>query len=68
VLTEARSDRALFDLAIQASYAVFAFVRDQRSRERHFARLTTQPRGSTKMLFLVPDRLLDRVQPGADVP
>jgi len=27
VLTEARSDRALFDLAIQASYAVFAFVR-----------------------------------------
>jgi FkbM family methyltransferase len=63
VLTEARPDRVLFDLACQASYTVFAFVRDPRTRQRAFARLTKRPPGDTKMLFLVPDRMLSRISP-----
>jgi FkbM family methyltransferase len=67
VLTEARPDRVLFDLALQASYAVFAFVRDARTRTRGFARLTKRPPGHTKMLFLVPERLLPTIQAHARV-
>lgn len=67
VLTEAAPDAVLFDLAAQASYTVFAFVRDQRTRKRSLARLTERPHGTTKMLFLIPNRLLGRIQPDAEV-
>jgi FkbM family methyltransferase len=62
VLTEARPDAALFALIEKAGYRVFAFIRDARTRERAFAELQRgiAPGGATKMLFLVPSRLVER--------
>ncbi|HAM70537.1 MAG TPA: hypothetical protein DCM86_02725 [Verrucomicrobiales bacterium] len=56
VLTEAKPDALLFDLAARARYRVMAYVREPRSREKSFQELsaTVPCPGETKMLFLVP--------------
>lgn len=60
VLTEAAPDAPLFALMDKSGYRVFAFVRDPRSRKRSFAELKpgVPPPGVTKMLFLIPQRLV----------
>jgi FkbM family methyltransferase len=59
VLTEARPDAKLFELARFVAYRVFAFVRHPRTRKKWMAELfADQPiPEETKMLFLVPQRL-----------
>jgi len=59
VLTEARPDAKLFELARLAAYRVFAFVRHPRTRKKWMAELFADQAipGETKMLFLVPERL-----------
>jgi FkbM family methyltransferase len=62
VLTEAKADAVLFDLARRVEYRVFAYVRHPRTRKKHFAELVANlpiP-GETKMLFLVPKRLAEK--------
>jgi FkbM family methyltransferase len=60
VLTEARPDASLFDLARVVTYRVFAFVRHPRTRRKWMAELIADQAipGETKMLFLVPERLV----------
>jgi len=60
VLTEARPDARLFQLASLAAYRVFAFVRHPRTRKKWMAELFADQAvpGETKMLFLVPERLV----------
>ena len=60
VLTEAKPDAALFDLMRQVGYRVFAFVRHPVTRRKRFAELIAEQPvpGVTKMLFLVPGRLM----------
>jgi len=62
VLTEARPDARLFELASLAAYRVFAFVRHPRTRKKRMTELFADQAipGDTKMLFLVPDRLADK--------
>jgi FkbM family methyltransferase len=59
VLTEARPDARLFELALLVAYRVFAFVRHPRTRKKWMAELIADQAipGETKMLFLVPERL-----------
>jgi FkbM family methyltransferase len=61
VLTEAKPDAELFDLAGRVDYRVFAYVRRRRTRATFLAELFADARipGETKMLFLVPERLAD---------
>jgi len=61
VLTEARPDARLFELAHVVAYRVFAFVRHPRTRKKWMAELFADHAvpGDTKMLFLVPERLAD---------
>jgi FkbM family methyltransferase len=56
VVTEAAPDDALFTLAAQVSYRVFAILRHPTSRKQTFAELSPNVPipGETKMLFLVP--------------
>jgi len=56
VVTEASPDAALFALATQIGYRVFAFIRHPSTRRRSFAELlpNVPVAGETKMLFLVP--------------
>lgn len=62
VLTEARPDALLFDLTGRVSYRVFAYVRCRRTRRKRFLELFSNVpfAEETKMLFLVPDRLVKR--------
>jgi FkbM family methyltransferase len=59
VLTEAKPQKDLFDLILNGSYRVFAYVRHAESRKKVFAELNRDSpvEGHTKMLFLVPRRL-----------
>lgn len=61
VLTEAKPDRALFDLMHRVDYRVFAYVRHPQTRRKCLAELFSgiPIAGETKMLFLVPDRLAE---------
>lgn len=61
VVTEAKPDARLFDLASQVCYRVFAYVRNPRTREKRLTELFSQVPipGETKMLFLVPERLAE---------
>jgi FkbM family methyltransferase len=61
VLTEAKPDAELFDLAGRVEYRVFAYLRRRRTRVPFLAELFADARipGETKMLFLVPERLAD---------
>jgi FkbM family methyltransferase len=63
VLTEARPDPVLFELTSRVAYRVFAYVRHPRTRRKWFAELFANAPipGETKMLFLVPDRLVERL-------
>jgi len=63
VLTEAKPDAALFDLTHQVAYRVFAYVRHPHTRKKCFAELFSHIAipGETKMLFLVPDRLVEEM-------
>jgi FkbM family methyltransferase len=68
VLTESPPDAELFRLTRETGYRVFGYVRHRQTRKRHFAEL--QPdvptSGETKMLFLVPERLVERILLNAD--
>jgi FkbM family methyltransferase len=70
VLTEAKPEAALFELMHQVGYRVFAYVRHPRTRRKSFLELfsdTLLP-GDTKMLFLTPDRLAEKLIGQADRP
>lgn len=58
ILTEAVADDALFRWAESHTYKVFATVCDRASGRRLFRGLTSPEQIWTKMLFLVPHRLL----------
>jgi len=62
VLTEARPDAKLFELTRQVGYRVFAFVRNSKSGSKRLLELVPDAPipGQTKMLFLVPKRLLSK--------
>lgn len=59
VLTEAKPDAELFELAASVHYRVFAYVRYGATRKKLLRELfsTVETPGETKMLFLVPNRL-----------
>jgi FkbM family methyltransferase len=69
VLTEARPDKVLFDLVQSVSYRVFAYVRHPSTRMKSFVELTSDVsiQCDTKMLFLIPDRLVDEVKRKAGI-
>lgn len=58
ILTEAVADDALFRWAESHAYRIFAMVCDRKSGRRQFRGLTAPEQIWTKMLFLVPHRLL----------
>lgn len=61
VLTEATPDAKLFRLMRKVGYRVFAFVRQPLTRKKRFVELVADGPvpGVTKMLFLVPGRLVE---------
>jgi FkbM family methyltransferase len=61
VLTDARPDAKLFRLMRKVGYRVFAFVRQPITRKKRFVELVADVPvpGVTKMLFLVPGRLVE---------
>lgn len=58
ILAEAVADEKLFSWAKNHDYGVFATVCDRATGRRKFRRLTSPQQIWTKMLFLVPHRLL----------
>jgi FkbM family methyltransferase len=58
VLTEAKPEEKLFELISDLDYRVFAFTRDFKTRRVAFEELRPNPAAHTKMLFLVPARLI----------
>ena len=68
VLTEAEANEHLFRLAAEAGYRVFAYMREKRTRRRWFAELKagSSERGETKMLFVVPAEMGERVAAKAE--
>ena len=60
VLTEARPEDRLFALAAEAGYRVYAFVKDPWTRRTGFHELRRGITDYTKIIFLVPDRLLPK--------
>ena len=66
VLTEAKADGVLFKILRGVAYRIFAYIRDPQTREKRFMELTSAEEaasaGHTKMLFLVPERLVEEIR------
>jgi FkbM family methyltransferase len=68
VLAESSPDAELFRLASKVGYRVFAYVRHPETRQRHFEELVPEvpTPGETKMLFLIPAHMIERIKVKAE--
>ena len=68
LLTESIADAELFTLTRAVGYRIFAYVRHRETRKRRFAELLQDVpiAYDTKMLFLVPERLVERIKQMAE--
>jgi FkbM family methyltransferase len=63
VLTEAAPVKELFDITGKVNYRVLSFLRDIKTRQKHFDEiwLGTSSNFTTKMLFLIPEERADSI-------